>query len=270
MFVPGGRPDMVAKLGRNPPDAAVVDLEDAVGVDAKDSARLAAVAAIAALELPATAVVLVRVNAVGSPWFVDDVAAAVGSAADGVVLPKVSRPADLDALQVLLDDHGRPDMLVVAGLETALGVADARVLLAGGGADAAYFGAEDFIADVGGRRTIAGHEVLYARSQVLLACHLHGVAAIDQTVVAVHDDDRFVTECEEALALGYSGKICIHPRQVTLAHRAFAPGADEVAHARRVVEAAAGGVGLVDGEMVDAVHVRMAERVLSRAARAST
>jgi citrate lyase subunit beta/citryl-CoA lyase len=267
MFVPGGRPDMIAKVGRAGPDAAVLDLEDAVGVDSKDSARALAVEAIAALEVPASTVVMVRVNPVGSAWFADDLAAATGSAADGIVLPKVSRPVDLETLQRGLIAHGRPDMLVVAGLETALGVADARSLLAHGGADAAYFGAEDFVADIDGRRTVAGTEVLYARSQVCLACHLDGVGSIDQTVVAVHDDQRFVTECEEALAFGYGGKICIHPHQVELAHRAFSPSDEEIAHARRVVYATADGVGLLDGEMVDAVHVRLAERVLARAAR---
>lgn len=258
-FVPGSRPDMIAKVPRWAPDVAVVDLEDAVAASEKDAARRSALEAIADLDAGPT-VVLVRLNSSRSPWHGDDVRAVADSPAQGVVLPKYQSVDEIPALRSGLGD----DAFVVVGLETVLGVADSRSLLAAG-VDAAYFGAEDYIADIGGRRG-DGTEVLWARSQVMAAARLAGVGAIDQTVVAVRDDDAFVVDATAGRAIGYTGKICVHPRQVALAHQVFTPTDREVDHARAVVEAAASsGVAVVDGEMVDDVHVRMAETVLSRA-----
>lgn len=263
LFVPGGRPDMVAKVPRWAPDAVAVDLEDAVAATDKDAARSHAVEAVAALDAGATAV-FIRVNGPLTPWHADDVAAAAGSAAQGVVLPKWETAAQLDDLRARLARHGRGDMAVIAGLETARGVADARRLLAAR-PDAAYFGAEDYIASVGGRRTAAGDEVLMARSEVLLAATLTGVGALDQAVVAAHEADAFRADAARGRDLGYAGKICIHPSQVALAHEVFTPSEHEVAHAREVIAAGRTGVGVVDGEMVDDVHLRMAAAVLARA-----
>jgi citrate lyase subunit beta / citryl-CoA lyase len=271
LFVPGGRADMIAKVGRSAPDGVVIDLEDAVPGAEKDGARRTTVAALETLDVPAGTLVLVRVNAGDSPWYADDVAAVAATRADGVVRPKTGSPQDLEGLRSALDTAGRPDAVVVAGLENALGVADARTTLAAAGTlgvIAVYFGAEDYIADLGGRRTAASTEVLYARSQVVLAARLAGIPALDQVVVGVRDDEGFLADAEVGRSLGYSGKLCIHPRQVPLAHRIFTPSAAEVAHARAVVDAVggAGGVGavLVDGEMVDDVHLRMAQAVLAR------
>ena len=263
MFIPGGRSDMVAKVARIAPDVAVVDLEDAVAAADKDAARRTAVEAVAALgALPATTV-LVRVNAAGSPWYADDVAAVAGSAAAGLVLPKLARRGEIDALLAELDRRGCADAVVVAGLETGLGVADARELLPG--VAACYFGAEDFIADLGGRRTRTGAEVLHARSQVVLAAHLAGVVPIDQAVVEVGDTEHFVADARDGAALGYQGKICLHPSQVAAAHEVFSPTPAEVAHAERVLTAGGAGVAVLDGEMIDEVHLRMARTVLARA-----
>jgi len=261
---------MIAKVGRSRPDGVVLDLEDAVAAGDKETARRTVVDALGTLDF--AGLVLVRVNVPGSPWFADDVAAVAGTRAAGVVLPKLERAEQLSELRGLFAGHGRADAVVVAGLETGLGVADSRPLLAAGaamGVVAAYFGAEDYVADLGGRRTEAGDEVLYARSRVALAARLAGVAALDQVVVAVHDDERFLADAGQARALGYPGKICLHPRQVELAHRVFTPSEDEVAHARAVVAASVDGVGLLDGEMVDDVHVRMARAVLARAGEAA-
>lgn len=258
LFVPGSRPDMIAKLSRWPADAAVIDLEDAVPAAAKDTARESGVAAAAELDLPGTAV-LVRVNPAGSPWFRADLRAVAGAAVDGVVLPKCVSSAELVEVRAAV-----PGRLIVAGLETAAGVAGCRDLLARD-VDAAYFGAEDYIADLGGRRTAAGLEVLHARSEVMLACRLAGIGAIDQAVTAIGDEDRYLADAAAGRAIGYTGKICVHPRQVELAHRVFTPSAAEAAHAREVLRVAGAGVGTVDGQMVDDVHVRMARQVLDRA-----
>ena len=269
LFMPGSRADMIAKVPRFAPDVAVVDLEDAVAAGDKASARRTAAAAIDALdpespENPST--VLVRVNPVGTPWFAADVAAAAGCAAAGIVVPKLATQPQLSQVREALAAHSWPGALVIAGIETVLGAADARTLLAGGagGLSAAYFGAEDYVADIGGRRSPGGEEVLYARSQVCVAAYLAGLPAIDQVVTDIADDELFLADARRGQSLGYQGKMCIHPRQVGLAHQVFTPTPDEVAHAQAVLAAGAAGVGVVDGQMVDEVHVRMARAVLAR------
>jgi citrate lyase subunit beta / citryl-CoA lyase len=269
LFVPGSRADMIAKIPRFAPDVAVADLEDAVAAGDKASARRTAAAAIDALgpgspENPST--VLVRVNPVGTPWFAADVAAAAGCAAVGIVVPKLATQPQLSQVRAALAAHSWPGALVIAGIETVLGAADARTLLASGTGElsAAYFGAEDYVADIGGRRSPGGEEVLYARSQVCLAAYLAGLPAIDQVVTDIADDERFLADARRGQSLGYQGKMCIHPRQVGLAHQVFTPTPDEVAHAQAVLAAGAAGVGVVDGQMVDEVHVRMARAVLAR------
>jgi citrate lyase subunit beta / citryl-CoA lyase len=264
LFMPGTRADMVAKIPRFGPDVAAVDLEDAVAPADKDTARDTAVAAIDALDPAGPTTILVRVNPVGSPWFSADVAAVARCAAAGLVVPKLSSQHDLYEVRQALVENGRADALILAGIETALGVADARPVLASGLA-AAYFGAEDYIADIGGVRSPGGDEVLYARSQVGLAAYLGGLPAIDQAVVGLGDDEHFLADARAGRALGYQGKICIHPRQVELAHQVFTPTAEEIEHARAVLAAGEAGVGVVDGQMVDSVHVKMAQSVLARA-----
>src|SRR5581483_660044 len=226
----------------------------------KDAARLA-VAEADFTEAGTT--VFVRINPPGTPWHELDIAACLDTAAAGILLPKGEDPC---AVVALLDPLAKsaPDLSLILGVESAVGVARAREMLATGVA-AAFFGSEDFLADMGGRRTAGGLEVLYARSEVALAGRLAGVPVVDQPVVALEDDAAFTADAETGRALGYVGKICIHPRQVALAHAVFTPSEAEVAEARRVLEATAGGVGIVDGLCVDAVHVRMAQQVLERA-----
>jgi citrate lyase subunit beta/citryl-CoA lyase len=263
LFMPATRADMIAKIPRIGPDVAVADLEDAVGAGDKERARGIAAAAIDALgDSPVT--VLIRVNAIGTPWFDGDVAAAAGCAAAGIVVPKLATPQELGHVRQALAEHAWSDAVLVAGLETALGVADARALLSHG-VSAVYFGAEDYIADIGGRRTRAGAEVLYARSRVALAAHLAGLPALDQVVTDLADDEHFLADAAGGRDLGYQGKMCIHPRQVPLAHQVFTPTPAELAHAREVVAAAESGVAVVDGQMADEAHVRMARTTLARA-----
>ena len=263
LFVPGTRPDLFAKVGRVHPDAMVADLEDAVAAGEKPAARTTALAALAAAR-PDAGLVLVRINPPGTSWFDEDLAAAASArgAVDGVVLPKYEAAAQLEAVRAALP----PGATVVVGVESALGVADARPLLAAG-PNAAYFGAEDYIADLGGRRTAAGTEALYARSAVSLAARLAGVPAIDEAVVDVRDQEVFRRNATEGRNLGYRGKICIHPTQVVVAHEVFTPTAEEVAEAQAVLAAEARGVAVINGQMVDAAHVKMAREVLHRAAR---
>ncbi|MQA17666.1 MAG: hypothetical protein GEV09_27390, partial [Pseudonocardiaceae bacterium] len=184
--LPHGGPVQDDQVGVAPDlEAVVVDLEDAVAAADKEAARAQVLSALDDRD-GSGGLLLVRVNPVGSPWFADDVP--VAARADGVVLPKYQRPDELAQLRERLGGAG----IVVVGIETGRGVADCRSLLSENATDtpeAVYFGAEDYIADLGGRRTTGGAEVLYARSQVCLAAHLAGAAVIDQAVVDVRDDD---------------------------------------------------------------------------------
>ncbi|MDA3028333.1 MAG: CoA ester lyase [Actinomycetota bacterium] len=265
LFAPAVRPDFIAKLPERGADAVVVDCEDATPPGAKQEARDNVRALVP--ELSTRCTVTVRVNAVASEWFADDIAALVPEAA-AVVLPKIDSVDAMDTVARALDAAGLSSVGVIAGIETALGVADARAVLGHPRIVAAYFGAEDFIADMGGVRTASNDEVLFARSAVALAGRLAGVPVLDQVVTDFRDDDRFNRECAEARALGYSGKLCIHPGQVTIANTAFVPSAEEVDRARRMLDAyataSAAGVSAIDfeGQMVDEPLAAQARRVL--------
>jgi len=261
LFLPADRPDLVPKLERYRPDAAVLDLEDAVAPAGKAAARTM-IAGSAAAAARIGVLCLIRINPPQTPHFEADLDAAAASAAAGIVLPKYEQADDVGKVR----DRLGQDRLVVVGLESVRGVADARPLLAEP-VSAAYFGAEDYIADIGGRRTVAGHEVLYARSAVAAAAHLGGVPAIDKAVVDFRDDAQFVGDAQAGRDIGYSGKICIHPRQVSLSAQVFTPSAEEAERARQVLAAGSGGAAALDGQMIDEPHLRQARRILELVAR---
>ncbi len=263
LFAGATRPDLVAKLDRASADAVVIDLEDAVPAAAKDEAR----AALPELVASVTATpVLVRLNDAASPWFAADLDAVAGLDLAGVVVPKVERPGDLSTVAGRLDEAA-----VVAGIESARGVAAVESLLDGNGASSCYFGAEDYIADLGGRRSAGGEEVLYARSRVALAARVAAIASLDQVVVDFRDDLAFERDAETGRGIGYRGKLCIHPSQVAIANLVFSPSEQELERARGMLaawdEGSARGVAAVEyeGAMVDGPAVRMARDTLERA-----
>jgi len=260
LFMPADKPAMIAKIPAIAPDVAVVDLEDAVPAEGKNRARQALPGVLRGLDVGPTRL-CVRVNPPDSPWFLDDLALLreLAPGGTGVVLPKYEHPDQLRRVRAVVGD-----VPVVVGIESVLGVADARPLL-GEAVDAVYFGAEDYIADIGGRRTAAGLEVLYARSATVAAARLNGVAAVDQAVMAVKDDDAYRRDADVGRSLGYAGKLCLHPAQVVLAHEVFTPAPAEVRHAREVLAAGRNGAAALDGQMVDEVHLKMARQTLARA-----
>lgn len=270
LFAPAVRPDFVARLSERGADAVVIDCEDATPSGAKTEGRVNARAL--APGLAGSCSVMVRVNPPATEWFAADVAEGLCPELAAVIVPKVETIEGLNAVAAALAAAGLPDLGIVAGIETALGVADARALLAHPQVVAAYFGAEDFIADMGGMRTASNLEVGYARSAVALAGRLAGVPVLDQVVTDFRDDERFVREAAEARAFGYAGKLCIHPGQVALANAAFIPSEAEVERAARLLaayEAASSrGVAAIDfeGQMVDEPLAAQARRVLALAA----
>jgi citrate lyase subunit beta/citryl-CoA lyase len=271
LFAPATRPDVLAKMPRSGPDGVVIDLEDAVPPDAKESARPNAREAGRALasEHPALAV-FVRVNAVATEWFEADVAEACVPELAGIVVPKMETSDHVATVARALSGAGLAHLQVIAGTETAAGVADAREVYRPP-VTVCYFGAEDFVADMGGVRTESSTEVLYARSHIALMARVSGVLALDQVVTSFGDDELFLADAAQGRALGYNGKLCIHPAQVPLAHRAFAPSPEEVDRARRLIDAYdaanARGEAVVafDGQMVDEPLARHARAVLAAA-----
>ncbi len=247
-----------------------VDCEDAVPANAKAEAREIARSTVPELTAAGCAVI-VRVNAIASEWFEADVTEGVAPEAVAVVIPKVETLAALDQASDLLDEAGLEHLGIFAGFETALGVADARPLLNHRRVVAAYFGAEDYIADMGGVRTESNHEVDFARSSTVLAARLAGVPIADQVVTDFRNDAMFTEEAKRARNLGYAGKMCIHPSQVALANAAFSPSDAELDRARRLLDAyevaSARGIAAIDfeGQMVDEPLASQARNTLARA-----
>jgi len=265
LFAPANRPDLFRKFPRLNADLFVLDLEDGTPAAERPAARTNLKNSVSAARGERSGNLFVRINAVGADDFDADLEAVLASGADGIVLSKVERAEDIAALPAALP--------VIAGIESIRGVLHAEAIAASPAVAAVYFGAEDFITEMGGRRTPDGLEVLYARSRVVLAAKAARVTALDQVVVDLRDDALFRRDAAVARNLGYDGKLCIHPRQVELANEAFAPTAAEIDHARRLVaayEAAqARGQATIDfeGKMVDSPVVKAAMAILAVAER---
>lgn len=241
-FVPANRRDLHARLTRFRADAYVLDLEDGTPTQDKHFARDQLSAHISGLRTAGLrGRLLVRVNAPASEHYLHDIAAALASSADGIVIPKLEDTEELfpalHGMQRRGTHRARPGS-IMAGIESVRGVQAVEQLLARSPLlDSLYFGAEDFIADLGGRRTPEGHEVLYARSRVAMAAGARGVTAIDQAVITAHDDAQYQRDAEVGRSLGYRGKICLTPEQIASCHGVFSPSPEEVSRARRMVQA---------------------------------
>ena len=270
LFAPGNRAEMLVKLPRSAPSAAVIDLEDAVPSDRKAEAR--AIAHQVAPDLVDEVRLFVRVNAPDTDHFEADVVDGLPAGLTGVAVPKLESAAAVDAVAAALDAAGHADLPIVAGLETVAGVVDARTVTTHQRVRWCYFGAEDYVADLGGVRRTDNLEVQTARAQVAQAARLGGIPAIDMVVADFGDEERFLREAEQARALGFSGKLCIHPAQVPLADRAFRPSDQELVWARRVADAyeealVRGDAAIsVDGAMVDEPVARRARALLAEVA----
>lgn len=258
LFCPGDRPDRFAKAAERA-DSVILDLEDAVGPEKKADARRA----IAEAELD-PARTIVRINAIEAGVAEDDLAAARDFGATTIMLPKAERPADIDRCA---------GFAVVALIETALGVAEARAIAAHPSVVALMWGAEDLVASLGGTSS-RGADGNYrdvarlARASVLLAAKAEGKAAIDAIRTDIADVDGALDEAVDAAASGFDAKACIHPAHVAPYRQAFAPSAEETQWARNVLAAAeqhAGGVFNYEGRMIDEPILRHARAVTSRA-----
>lgn len=274
LFVPGDRPERIGKAIATDADAVAVDLEDAVAPEAKSRARETVPAAVAAVD-PRDGLLL-RVNALDTPYFADDLAtvAALLPRLAGVLLPKVEDARAVERLDELLTgleaaaDRPVGTTAVLPIVETARGVLAAPAVAAAGPRVATLlFGTLDLASDLGVTPTVEGRELLHARSQVVLATAAAGLPGpLDGPHAALDDTDGLVRASVLARELGFTGKVVLHPRQLAPVQEAFAPTAAELARAREIVaaaqEAGSGAFRLADGTFVDAPVLRRATSLL--------
>ena len=264
LFVPGVRTDRFAKALAAGADAVVFDLEDSVDAARKADARREVGAFLSGIAAGGP-LVCVRVNACGSRWIADDLAAVTAMrAAQAIVLPKAQSAADVEEIARVVSP--RP---VLPLIETARGVLEAGAIAAARATiPALLFGAEDLTAELGVPRTVDGDALVVPRSLVALAAAAAGADAIDAVFTDVANRDRLREDALRARALGFRGKMAIHPDQIAVIHEVFTPTAVEIDRARRIVEAydaaRARGEGVVrlGDEMIDAPVVARARRVL--------
>jgi citrate lyase subunit beta/citryl-CoA lyase len=253
LFVPASRPERFVKAAAAQADAIILDLEDAVPPDAKPAARDALRADFA--DVP----VLVRVNAIGTPWHEADVAAVLSGSFAGIILPKAETSADFDRICRRMADARLP---VLALIETANGLAAARAIADVYAVTRLIFGSIDYCADLGclhTRDALSG-----ARQELVLASRLAGLnPPIDGVTPALGDTDLIHSDAVHARELGFGGKLAIHPAQLPPILRGFTPTAHEEDWARDVLSAGEGAVA-VRGTMVDKPVRTRARALLAR------
>ena len=264
LFVPAVRPDRFPKALATGADAVCLDLEDGVGFGAKDEARISALELLAS-RAPTRAEVSLRINDPKADLGRRDLDAIVkaGARPDALMLPKVSGPDEIREVETKLS--GALDGLpLIVQIETAAGVANAREIGAASDNIAVlFFGAIDLSADIGCE--VGWDALLHARSEVVLASALAGVSALDSPFMDVSAVEALAKESRRTRGLGFVGKAAIHPTQVSVIQDAFSPTSDEVAWARRIVEAYEkneGGVLLVDGKLIERPVIAGAQGML--------
>lgn len=277
LYMPGANARALDKARTLDADALILDLEDAVAPDAKAQAS-AQVAAALREGGYGRRECIVRVNALDTPWGMDDVRAVAQAGADAVLLPKVESPAQLAALAQALDAAGAPmDLPLWAMAETPLGFLRLDAIAGGHERLAAIVvGTSDLVKDLHARHTPSRDETLLARSLAVMAARAHGLAVLDGVHLDLNDDAGLQDACRQGRDQGFDGKTLIHPRQIAAANAAFAPTAEELDTARkrldawRAAQAEGKGVAVVDGALVENLHASEAERVLALAAAIQT
>jgi citrate lyase subunit beta/citryl-CoA lyase len=276
LYMPGSNPRALEKARELPADVLILDLEDAVAPERKEEARAQVIAAIAAGGYGAREL-LVRCNALDTPWGADDLRALARAGADGLVLSKVNSAADVQAAAHILDEAGAPGapaLWIMA--ETARCILDIDAVagshrrLRG-----ILMGTSDLARECRIRHTPDRAGFLTTLSLCVLAARAHGLEILDGVHLDLDDEAGLVRHCEQGRDLGFDGKTLIHPKQLAAANAAFAPAPEAIARARRIIDAwqqasAAGkAVVVVEGRLVENLHVQEAERDLALAERIS-
>ncbi len=270
LYIPAANARALEKAKTLPVDAIIFDLEDAVAPDQKESARATLAAALAAGGYGAR-VRLVRINGLDTAWGEDDARAFAGADIDAVLVPKVDGADDVSAVAGLVGD-----LAIWAMMETALGVLNAADIAAHPRLAGMVMGTNDLARELTSRARPDREPLLGALQICLLAARAHGIICVDGVYNAFRDEAGLLLECEQGRDMGFDGKTLIHPAQVAIANAAFAPSEAEIDLARRQIAAfeaaqAQGlGVAVVDGQIVENLHIATARATLAKVDRIET
>ncbi len=268
LYMPGANARALEKARTLAADGLILDLEDAVAPDAKAAARAQVCAAIKAGGYGERELI-VRVNGLAGPWGRDDMAAMAQSGCDAVLLPKVESGDDVRTALSMLDAAGAPPSLPIwCMIETPKGILHAEAIAsAAPSVECFVMGTSDLTKDLKARHTPLRLPMLASLSLSLLAARAYGLSIIDGVHLDLDDETGFRAACEQGLDLGFDGKTLIHPKQIDTCNAVFGPSADEVTQAHKIIaafkvaEAEGKAVVLVDGKLVENLHVENARRI---------
>jgi len=270
LYVPGDQPRLIINAGLYKPDGIVLDLEDSVAPDAKFGARFIVRNALRAVDFMG-AERMVRINQI--PQGLEDLPFLIPHNLHTVLIPKCETEEQVKEVERRIEEAGvRDEIFLIPIIESALGVINAyRIAKSSDRVVAIAIGLEDFTQDIGAERTKEGRESLVARQEVIIAARAAGVQPLDTVFSDVADEEGLRKSVEEAKALGFEGKGCIHPLQIRVIHEGFAPTKEEIERAERIVkameEAKEKGVGVIalGTKMIDPPVLKRAQRVLELA-----
>ena len=281
LFVPGNRPDRIEKAFNTEADLVIIDLEDAVPISEKEISRSKVREKVAQFS---DRMMLVRINALGSPFIEGDLEEAIVEGINGIILPKVEKPDDIHEINGLLCAvEGKRalldgSILLFPLIESAAALQHVYEILSAKTEPermyTALFGAADYTLDMGIEMTMQGTELFYARSRISVACRAAGIAPPIDTpfMIDLNDMDALISDAKRAKELGFQGKQVIHPRQVEPCNRIFSPTPEEIAKAEKIIqvfeEAEAAGTAAiqVEGKFIDYAVVKKSRDILERAA----
>jgi citrate lyase subunit beta/citryl-CoA lyase len=272
LYMPGANTRALEKARTLPADALIFDLEDAVAPDAKDAARTNVVLA-AESKAYGRREIVIRCNGIGTTWGEADIAAIAKSGADAILVPKVESAAEVTHVVSLLDTAGAPPSLAVwAMMETPKGILRAEEI-AGSHPRLGVFvmGTNDLMKDMRAQHTPTRLPLITALGIGMLAARAYGLAVLDGVYNDIKDVEGFRAVCRQGVEMGFDGKTLIHPGQIEPCNEIFAPSAEELAMAGKIVaalklaQAEGKGVVTIDGRMIENLHVEQAERALKLA-----
>ena len=282
LYMPGDDRRKIEKATTLGVDCVCMDMEDGVAITQKTEARAVIAEAMKELDFGGSER-CIRINSVGSGLEKYDLAAAVATNPEAVVVPKVETAQQVRAISEYIEIYERSSRMPVGtirmlvGVETAKGILNIKdIAESDRRLEAIIFGAEDYAASIGATRTKEAMEVLYARSAVVTACAAHDLQAIDMVYIDFRDIEGLRLEAQQAAGLGFSGKQIIHPNQVAPVQEAFTPSPEAGEYAQRVIEAfitsqkEGKGAFALDGKMIDMPLLKNAQKVLDRAKAAKT
>lgn len=266
LYIPASKARILEKATQLPADALIFDLEDAVTPEAKVEARKALVRALDIHDY-GTRYKIIRINGLDTEWGREDAQLVAQSGADAVLLPKVNTPDDLDALVEIVGEN----VPLWAMMETCQGILNAASIVSHNRLQGCVAGTNDLASELGCACDQNRSALQMGLQTIVMAARSAGLVAIDGVYNKFNDQEGLRLECEQGLALGYDGKSLIHPAQLAITNAIFSPSTDAIELARRQIEAfdeierTGQGVAVVDGHIVENLHVASARRLIKLA-----